>query len=99
MRSYVGRFCGRKEDKERDRTQAEQQPAAAESERNDGDEGFVEDYIDHDHHLEERRELSHPNHLSTSSTDEDDEVCPRSNVHTEAPLWCQHLEDCCSLST
>lgn len=47
---------------------------AMESERNDGDEGFVEDYIDHDHHDEERVELSHPDNLSTSSQDDEEEV-------------------------
>lgn len=82
----MGVSCGREEDKQRDGGHAEAQAVAAELERNDGDEGFVEDYIDHDHHLEERRELSHPNQ-STSSLDEDDEVCPRSNLRTEVPTY------------
>ena len=82
MLSYLDHLCNREEDKGQDEARAEKQAILAESERNDGDEGFVEDYIDHDHHLEERRELSHPDHLSTSSTDEDDEVCPHSTSHT-----------------
>ena len=44
----------------------------ADGERNEGDEGFVEDYIDHDD--EERVEMSHPDNLSTSSRDEEPEV-------------------------
>ena len=34
----------------------------------------MEDYIDHDHHDEERVEMSHPDNLSTSSRDEESEV-------------------------
>ena len=86
MIAYVGVSCDREEDHKRDGDHAEGQAIAADIERNDGDEGFVEDYIDHDHHLEERRELSQPNHLSTSSSDEDDKVYPRSNLHTESPI-------------
>ena len=41
----------------------------ADGERNEGDEGFVEDYIDHND--EERVEMSHPDNLSTSSRDEE----------------------------
>ena len=87
MLSYVAPFCDREEDKQRDGANAEGQATPAESERNDGDEGFVEDYIDHDRHLEERRELSQPDHLSTSSTDEDDEVHQRSKLHSKMPLY------------
>jgi len=47
---------------------------AMENERNIGDEGFVEDYSDHDHQDEERVELSHPDNLSTSSQDDAEEV-------------------------
>ena len=82
MSSYAAYVHGRDKDGQRDGANAEGQAVPAESERNDGDEGFVEDYIDHDHHLEERRELSQPDHLSTSSSDEDDEVYPRSTSHT-----------------
>ena len=61
---------------------------AAKSERNEGDEGFVEDYIEHDHADEERRELSHPDNLSTSSRDDDKEVwapaaCPVMSIGAE----------------
>lgn len=34
----------------------------------------MEDYIDHDHIDEERRKMGHPNNLSTSSQDEDEQV-------------------------
>ena len=54
--------------------QLDEKQKAAGTERNDGDEGFVEDYIDHDHHHEERVERSHPDNLSTSSRDEEQEV-------------------------
>ena len=51
----------------------------------------MEDYIDHNHHLEERRELSHPDHLSTGSTDEDDEVSLRSRFQTLLSTHVQRL--------
>ena len=47
----------------------------------------MEDYIDHDHHLEERRELSHSRHPSTSSSDDDDEVTLRCKLHTELRVY------------
>ena len=62
-----------REDGSKDKNSDEKQKAAK-HERNDGDEGFVEDYIDHDHRDEERIEMSHPDNLSTSSRDEEPEV-------------------------
>ena len=91
MLSYVAPFCNREENQQQDGAHVEGQAIPAESERNDGDEGFVEDYIDHDHHLEERRKLSHPDHLSTSSADEDDEVYPRFILHSICAAPCEWL--------
>ena len=65
----------REEDlKDAQKQKPDEEQEAAKSERNDGDEGFVEDYIDHDHNDEERVEMSHPDNLSTSSRDEEAEV-------------------------
>ncbi len=63
----------RREDDSREKNLDEKQKAA-EHEQNHGDQGFVEDYIDHDHQDEERVEMSHPDNLSTSSRDEEPEV-------------------------
>lgn len=68
--------------REAGKSKLDSEQTAAASERNKGDEGFVEDYIDFDHHDEERVERSHPDNLSTSSQDEEPEV----SQHTEAVL-------------
>ena len=63
-------------------SKVDNEQTAAASGSNHGDEGFVEDYIDHDHHDEERAEMSHPDNLSTSSRDEEPEV----GQHADAVL-------------
>jgi hypothetical protein len=67
----------REEDKVISKVREEGHQKAARSERNDGDEGFVEDYIEHDQADKEQRELRHSDKPSMSSYDDDEEVGAR----------------------